>query len=320
MSAQPPDAPLGAQPASAQPPQADQARPRPKTTVLTFQEKRDRGQALSMATAYDFPTARALEAAGLDGILVGDSLAMVALGHPDTLAVTMDEMLHHARAVSRGARTPLLVGDLPFMSYQASLEQAIRNAGRFLQEAAMDAVKLEGGRTVADTVRGIVRAGIPVMGHLGLTPQSVKGLGGFRVQGRTAEAARALLDDALALEDAGCFALVIEAVPDRLAAFLTERVRIPTLGIGAGAGTSGQILVTHDLLGLSDQPGPRFVKRYASLHEEVARALGAYRAEVEARAFPTAAHTYAMPDDEWQAFLASLPAAGRGGRLEARKR
>jgi 3-methyl-2-oxobutanoate hydroxymethyltransferase len=271
-----------------------------------------------MATAHDYPTAGALEAAGLDAILVGDSLAMVALGHPDTLSVTMDEMIHHARAVSRGAQTPLLVGDMPFMSYQASLEQAVRNAGRFLQEAGMDAVKLEGGRPFADTVRAIVRAGVPVMGHLGLTPQSVKELGGFRVQGRTATSAKALLEDALALEDAGCFAVVVEAVPDRLASFITERVRVPTIGIGAGAGTSGQVLVTNDLLGFFGDFTPKFAKRYAQLGETVRAALAAYRDEVKARAFPAREHTYAMPDEEWQAFLASLPDAGRRGRLKAR--
>jgi 3-methyl-2-oxobutanoate hydroxymethyltransferase len=303
---------------SARPAAPEQGHPKPKTTVLTFQEKHDRGEAIAMATAHDHPTARALEAAGIDGILVGDSLAMVALGHPDTLSVTMDEMLHHARAVSRGARTPLLVGDLPFMSYQASVEHAIRNAGRFLQEAGMDAVKLEGGRPVAESVRGITSAGIPVMGHLGLTPQSVKELGGFKVQGRTAASAKTLLEDALALEDAGCFALVIEAVPAQLAAFVAERLHIPTIGIGAGAGTSGQVLVSHDLLGVSDGFTPKFAKRYAELHVEVARALAAYRDEVKARAFPAPEHTYAMPDEEWAAFLASLPAAGRRGRLKAR--
>jgi 3-methyl-2-oxobutanoate hydroxymethyltransferase len=296
----------------------DGANPRPKTTVLTLQERRDRGEPIAMATAHDCPTARALEAAGLDAVLVGDSLAMVALGHPDTLSVTMDEMLHHARAVSRGAHAPLLVGDLPFMSYQASQEQAVRNAGRFLQEAGMDAVKLEGGRLFADTVRAIVRAGVPVMGHLGLTPQSVKELGGFRVQGKTAPAAKVLLDDALALEDAGCFAVVIEAVPERVATFVTERLHIPTIGIGAGPGTSGQVLVTHDLLGFYDGFTPKFAKRYADLHQVVGQALAAYRDEVKARAFPAREHTYSMPDEEWQAFLASLPPAGRRGRLKVR--
>jgi 3-methyl-2-oxobutanoate hydroxymethyltransferase len=230
----------------------------------------------------------------------------------------MDEMLHHARAVSRGARTPLLVGDMPFMSYQASLEQAVRNAGRFLQEAGMDAVKLEGGRPFADTVRGIVRAGVPVMGHLGLTPQSVKELGGFRVQARSAVEAKTLLADALALEDAGCFAVVLEAIPERLGAFVTERLHIPTIGIGAGAGTSGQVLVTHDLLGFFDDFTPKFAKRYANLSESIAAAFTAYRDEVSARAFPTRENTYAIPEEEWQEFLASLPSEGRRGRLKVR--
>ncbi|HEY8232818.1 MAG TPA: 3-methyl-2-oxobutanoate hydroxymethyltransferase [Vicinamibacteria bacterium] len=279
----------------------------PKTTVLTLQEKRRQGQPITTLTAHDYPTARALEAAGVDAILVGDSLAMVALGHPDTLSVTMDEMLHHARAVSRGAKTPLLVGDMPFMSYQASSDDAVRNAGRFLQEAGMDAVKLEGGRPFADTVRAIVRAGIPVQGHIGLRPQSVKELGGFRVQGRTAGAARGLLEDAHALEDAGCFSIVLEAVPERLATYITEQVQVPTIGIGAGAGTSGQVLVTADVLGLYDALAPRFARRYANLGETIAGALRAFREDVEARAFPARDHAYAMPSDEWDAFVAGLP-------------
>jgi 3-methyl-2-oxobutanoate hydroxymethyltransferase len=280
---------------------------RPKITVLTLQEKRRQGQPITMLTAHDHPTARALEAAGVDAILVGDSLAMVALGHPDTLSVTMDEMLHHARAVSRGAHLPLLVGDMPFMSYQASAEQAVRNAGRFLQEAGMDAVKMEGGRPFADTVRAIVRAGIPVQGHIGLRPQSVKELGGFRVQGKTAGTARALLDDAFALEDAGCFSIVLEAMPERLASYITEHLQIPTIGIGAGAATSGQVLVTADILGLYDGLAPRFARRYANLNEAIAGALRAFREDVEARAFPAREHAYAMPPDEWDAFLASSP-------------
>jgi 3-methyl-2-oxobutanoate hydroxymethyltransferase len=283
---------------------------RPKTTVVTLAEKHARREPITMLTAYDFPTARALDEAGIDAILVGDSLAMVVLGHPNTLSVTMEEMLHHARAVSRGARGALLVGDMPFMSYQAEPAEAIRNAGRFLQEAGMDAVKLEGGRRYAETARAIVAAGIPVQGHIGLTPQSVNLLGGFRVQGRSAAAARALLDDALALEDAGCFALVLESVPDRLAAHITERLRIPTIGIGAGPGTSGQVLVTHDLVGLYEGQSPRFAKRYAELGEALRVAVSAYRSEVEARRFPTRAHSYAMPEEEWQAFSAGPRAPG----------
>ena len=273
----------------------------PKSTVHTFRDKRRRGEPIVMVTAYDYPTARAADEAGVDAILVGDSLAMVVLGHPNTLSVTMDEMLHHARAVARGAQRPLLVGDLPFMSYQADETEAVRNAGRFLQ-AGMDAVKLEGGRALAATIAAIVRAGIPVMGHLGLTPQSIHALGGWKVQGRTAETARELLEDALALEEAGCFSLVLESVPDRLAAYVTERLSVPTIGIGAGPGTSGQVLVAHDLLGLFDRFTPKFVKRYAELGPAMREAFAAYRRDVETHAFPGVEHSYTMPEEEWEAF------------------
>ncbi|HXB56032.1 MAG TPA: 3-methyl-2-oxobutanoate hydroxymethyltransferase [Vicinamibacteria bacterium] len=280
--------------------------PRPKVTVAAFRDKRRRGEPIAVLTAYDYPTAHALDAAGVDAILVGDSLAMVVLGHPDTLSVTMNEMLHHARAVSRGATTPLLIGDMPFMSYQADVAEAVRNAGRFLQEAGMNAVKLEGGRSVAPAVKAIVQAGIPVQGHLGLTPQSLNQLGGWRVQGRTAEAARALLEDALTLEDSGCFSIVLESVPARLAAYITERLEVPTIGIGAGPGTSGQVLVTHDLLGLYDRFTPRFAKRYADLGQAMATAFAAFRADVVAGLFPGPEHAYNLPTEEWEAFLASL--------------
>lgn len=277
-----------------------------KTTILTLREKRDRREPIVFVTAYDYPGARAAEEAGVDAILVGDSLAMVVLGYPSTVHVTMDEMLHHAKAVSRGASRPLLVGDLPFMSYQASSADAVRNAGRFLQEAGMDAVKLEGGRRLADTIRAVVGAGIPVQGHIGLTPQSEKAMGGFKVQGRTATAARALLDDALALEDAGCFSIVIEGVPDRVASLITERVRIPTIGIGAGSGTSGQVLVLHDILGLYGSRSPRFVKRYADLGSATTEALRQYRDDVQQRRFPAAEHSYTLPDAEWDRFVAMV--------------
>ena len=290
-----------------------------KTTTLTLREKRERREPITMVTAYDFPTARLADQAGVDAILVGDSLAMVVLGHPDTLSVTMDEMLHHARAVRRGASRALLIGDMPFLSYQADEAEAVRNAGRFLKEAGMEAVKLEGGRAVAATVRRIVRAGIPVQGHVGLTPQSVNVLGGWKVQGRTAAAARALLEDALALEDAGCFSIVLESVPDRVAAHITERVKVPTIGIGAGPGTSGQVLVLHDMLGLFDRFTPRFVKRYANLGDTARAALVSFRADVEDRAFPAAEHSYTIDDEEWRAFLESIgetlprtPAVSRG--------
>lgn len=280
---------------------------RPKVTVPAFQEKRRLGQPLVVVTAYDFPTAQIADEAGVDAILVGDSLAMVVLGHPDTLSVTMDEMLHHARAVSRGARAPLLIGDMPFLSYQVDDGEAVRNAGRFLKEAGMDAVKLEGGAAFAGTVRAIVRASIPVQGHIGLRPQSHHLLGGYKVQGRTAETARALLDDALALQDAGCFSLVLEGIPDRVAALLTERLHIPTIGIGAGPGTAGQVLVTHDLAGFGGAL-PRFVKRYADLASQLRDALAAYAADVRARSFPGPEHCYSIRDDEWAALLAAVGA------------
>ncbi len=281
---------------------------RKKVTTLTFAQKKQRGEVITMLTAYDYATALAVDQAGIDSILVGDSLGMVVLGYENTLPVTMEEMLHHCRAVARGARYALLIGDMPFMSYQVSVEEAVRNAGRFLQEAGMDAVKLEGGRERLEAVRAIVAAGIPVMGHLGLTPQSVHQLGGFRAQGRSAAAARRLLEDALLLQEAGCFSLVLESVPARLATLISQRLEIPTIGIGAGAGCDGQVLVTHDLVGLFDRFTPRFVKKYADIHSEMARAFAEYRAEVEARLFPGPEHTVEMPDEEWAAFL-----AGAGG-------
>jgi 3-methyl-2-oxobutanoate hydroxymethyltransferase len=276
----------------------------PKTTVARLLEKKRSREPISVVTAYDFPSARLADEAGFDAILVGDSLAMVVLGHPNTLSVTMDEMLHHARAVSRGASRPLLIGDMPFMSYQASPADALRNAGRFLAEAGMDAIKLEGGRRMADTVRAIVDAGIPVQGHIGLLPQSEKAMG-LRVQGKTAALARALLDDALALQAAGCFSIVIEGVPARLATAITTTLEIPTIGIGAGSDTDGQVLVWHDLLGLYDRV-PRFVKRYADVGRTIGDALRTFREDVEARRFPSAEHTYAMPEEEWKVFEAQL--------------
>lgn len=276
---------------------------RKKFTTLTMRQKKARRQPITMLTAYDYATAQALDRAGIDSILVGDSVGMVVLGYANTLPVTMDEMIHHSKAVARGATHALLVGDMPFLSYQVSTEDAVRNAGRFLQEAGMDAVKLEGGRERIGAVAAIVAAGIPVMGHLGLTPQSVHALGGFRTQGKTASAARRILDDALALEQAGCFSLVLEKVPARLARAISERLEIPTIGIGAGSGCDGQVLVTHDLLGLFDRFTPSFVKKYAELHGEMARAFAAYKADVEAGAFPGPEHSVEMEDKEWEAFV-----------------
>ncbi|MCL4269678.1 MAG: 3-methyl-2-oxobutanoate hydroxymethyltransferase [Anaerolineales bacterium] len=275
---------------------------RKKVTTLTFRQKKERGEPITMLTAYDYPTSLAMDKAGVDAILVGDSLAMVVLGYENTLPVTMDEMLHHSRAVARGAKSSLLIGDMPFMSYQVSIEEAVRNAGRFLQQGGMDAVKLEGGRERADAVRAIVGAGIPVMGHIGLTPQSVNQLGGFRAQGKTASAAKRLLEDAKILEDAGAFSLVLESVPARLAEVISKQISIPTIGIGAGAGCDGQVLVTHDLLGLFERFTPKFVKKYANLHEAMQKAFADYIDDVETKRFPAVEHTVEMSDEEWAEF------------------
>ena len=277
--------------------------PRKKITTLVFRQKKERGEPIAVLTGSDYPTALALDRAGIDAILVGDSLGMVVLGYENTLPVTMDEMLHHCRAVARGARSALLIGDMPFMSFQVSIEEAIRNAGRFLQFGSMEAVKLEGGRERLPAIHAIIAAGIPVMGHLGLTPQSVNLLGGFRPQGRTAVTARRLLEDALLLEEAGCFSLVLESVPARLAEMISKRLTIPTIGIGAGAGCDGQVLVTHDLLGLFDRFTPKFVRKYANLHTEMQIAFSAYIADVQGRAFPAQEHSIEMPAEEWEALV-----------------
>jgi len=276
---------------------------RKKITTRTFRLKKQRSEPITMLTAYDYPTALAIDRAGIDSILVGDSLGMVVLGYENTLPVTMEDMLHHCRAVARGAQYALCIGDMPFMSYQAGVNDAVRNAGRFLQEAGMDAVKLEGGRERIQAVRAIVGAGIPVMGHIGLTPQSVHQFGGFRAQGRTAAAAKRLLEDALLLEDAGCFGLVLESVPAPLAELISQRLTIPTIGIGAGVGCDGQVLVTHDMLGLFDRFTPRFVKKYADFYIQMVDAFQSYKTDVEARAFPAAEHTFSIPEDEWEAFI-----------------
>ncbi len=277
---------------------------RKKTTILTLHEKKLRGEPITMVTAYDYPSALAVDRAGIDTLLVGDSLGMVVLGYDSTTPVTMEEMLHHCRAVRRGvqANGPWLIGDMPFMSYQADRAEAVRNAGRFLREGGMDAVKLEGGRAVADTVRAITDAGVMVVGHIGLTPQSAAQLGGYRVQGKTAADAQRLLEDALALEGAGAVMLVLEMVPDRVAARISRALRIPTIGIGAGVGCDGQVLVLHDMLGIFDRFTPRFVKKYAALGPEMERALAEYRDDVAARRFPDDAHSLPMDEAEWEAW------------------
>jgi len=270
-----------------------------KVTLHTLLEKKTRGEPITMLTAYDYPTALLIDQSGIDMILVGDSLGMVVHGFETTLPVTMDMMVLHCQAVRRGASQAFIVGDMPFMSYQSSLKDAMRNAARFLAEGGVDAVKLEGGRPMAGTVRALVEIGIAVQGHIGLTPQSVSALGGFKTQGKTLEAARRLIDDAHALEEAGAFSVVLEAVPARLAALISRSLTIPTIGIGAGAGCDGQVLVTHDLLGLFDRFTPKFVKRYANLADQMRNAFSAYRDDVQARSFPAEEHEFSMADEIW---------------------
>lgn len=265
-----------------------------KISVKTLHSKKLRGEPITFLTAYDFPTAVALDRSGVDGILVGDSLGMVVLGYDNTIPVTMQEMLHHCRAVSRGVSRAHLVGDMPFMSYQVSTAEALRNAGILLQKGGMDAVKLEGGRDRIPAIKAIISAGIPVMGHLGLTPQSVHQLGGWKVQAKSTEAARTLIEDALLLEDTGCYALVLESIPKEVADLISKRLSIPVIGIGAGVGCDGQILVTHDLLGLFDRFTPSFVKKYADLFSEMERAFREYIADVKERRFPAVEHANSM--------------------------
>ncbi|MDH7576687.1 MAG: 3-methyl-2-oxobutanoate hydroxymethyltransferase [Bacillota bacterium] len=268
-----------------------------RVTTVTLQEMKAKGEKITLLTAYDYPTARILDEAGIDILLVGDSLGNVILGYENTLSVTMAEMIHHTKAVARGARRALVVGDLPFLSYQVSIGEALRNGGRFLQEAGAQAVKLEGGKERAETVRALVETGIPVMGHLGLTPQSVHQLGGYRVQGRTEEAARRLMEDALALEEAGIFALVLECIPAKVAAEITSRLRVPTLGIGAGPACDGQVLVTHDLLGLTGRRVPKFVKQYANFYEDMLAAIRSFQADVKEGEFPEKDQCYDLPGE-----------------------
>jgi 3-methyl-2-oxobutanoate hydroxymethyltransferase len=280
-----------------------------KLPLTELAEMKHRGEKIVMVTAYDAPGGELADAAGVDLILVGDSAAMVVLGHQSTVPATVDELIVLTRAVTRGAKRPLVIADLPFGSFQVSDDEAVRNGVRFMKEAGAEAVKLEGAGPMLSRVRALVGSGIPVMGHIGLTPQSATMLGGFRAQGRTAEKALALYDDALALERAGCFALVLEAVPAAVATRITEALHIPTIGIGAGAGCDGQVLVYHDLLGLYQGRAPRFVKRYAELAPEIRGALETYAAEVRAGAFPEERHTYSMPEEELASFEAALEEA-----------
>jgi 3-methyl-2-oxobutanoate hydroxymethyltransferase len=282
-----------------------------KLPLTELAELKARRQPLVMVTAYDAPGGRLADAAGADLILVGDSAAMVVLGHDSTVPATMDEMIVLTRAVTRGARRPLVVADMPFGSFQVSDEDAIRNAVRFLKEAGADAVKVEGAGPTLSRVQALVGAGVPVMAHIGLTPQSATMLGGFKAQGRTAEKARKLVDDALALEAAGAFALVLEAVPAPVAKRITELLAIPTIGIGAGVDCDGQVLVWHDLLGLYEGRVPRFVKKYADLAGVITQALERYAEDVRERRFPEEQHTYAMPEEELALFEEALAERSR---------
>jgi 3-methyl-2-oxobutanoate hydroxymethyltransferase len=290
-----------------------------KIPLTELAEMVEREERIVMVTAYDYPSGRLADAAGMDIVLVGDSAAMTVLGHATTVPATMDEMLMLTRAVTRGVQRPLVVADMPFGSFQVSDEEAVRNGIRFVKEAGADAVKLEGAGPSLSRVLALVGAGIPVMGHIGLTPQSATMLGGFKAQGKTAAKARRLVEDAVALQDAGCFSLVLEAVPAPVAAEIGERLTIPTIGIGSGPDCDGQVLVLHDVLGIYEGRSPRFAKRYADLATEIRSALERFAGDVRSGAFPTEEHTYAMPEEELAAFLGARRATGSraGSRTEA---
>ena len=271
---------------------------RKKVTIADLQKKKETGQKITMLTAYDYPTASLVDQAGIDTILVGDSLGMVVLGFDSTVPVTMDDMIHHTKAVVRGTKYGLIIGDMPFMSYQVSVEKAIENAGRFIKEAGCDCVKLEGGTEMAPVVKAIVDAGVPVCAHIGLTPQTATKLGGFKVQGKDAESAKELVKSARDLEEAGAFMIVMECIPDLLAEKITRELNIPTIGIGAGKDCDGQVLVYHDVVGLFERFTPKFVKQYINLSPKIREALIQYKQEVESGAFPGPEHSFAMKEEE----------------------
>lgn len=268
-----------------------------KFTVSSFLESKREGRKISMLTAYDYTTAKLLDTAGVDSLLVGDSLGMVVLGYENTLQVTLDDMVHHCRAVARGAKRSLIIGDMPFLSYHVSVEESVRNAGRLVQEGGVHAVKLEGGREILKQVKAILDAKIPVVGHLGLTPQSVNMMGGFKVQGKSEEQARAIIDDALMLQEAGVFAIVLECVPAKLARLISEKLSIPTIGIGAGSDCDGQVLVMHDMAGMYSDMVPKFAKRYAQVGEQIEEAAKMYIKEVQEASFPEEKHTFKIDEE-----------------------
>jgi 3-methyl-2-oxobutanoate hydroxymethyltransferase len=271
---------------------------RKKLTIPDIQKKKQEGKKITLLTAYDYPSGRLIDEAGVDIILIGDSLAMTVLGYESTVPITMDEMIHHAKAVKRGVKYGLIIGDMPFMTYNIGEKETVRNAGRFIKEGGCGAVKIEGGIEMAGIVKTLVKAGIPVLGHIGLTPQTATQLGGFKVQGKDAKSAQRLIDSALALEKAGCFAMILECIPDKLAKLITEKLKIPTIGIGAGAYCDGQALVTNDMIGLFDRFTPKFVKKYADLWPLLLNAFKRYKDEVETGKFPTEEHSFTMNDSE----------------------
>ena len=268
-----------------------------KNTIITFKQSKQQGRKISMLTAYDYSTAKLMDEAGINAILVGDSLGNVVLGYEDTLSVTMEDMIHHGAAVARGAKNAMVVVDMPFMSYQTSVYDAVVNAGRLMKEGRASAVKLEGGKEVCPQVKAVTEAGIPVMGHLGLTPQSINALGGHRVQGKTQQAAQKLLDDARALQEAGAFAVVLECVPEKLADKVTKELEIPTIGIGAGSGCDGQVLVYQDMLGMFSDFTPKFVKKFANVGQVMKEAFKSYIDEMQQGSFPSQEHRYSIDDD-----------------------
>ena len=267
-----------------------------KNTAVTFRQAKEKGEKLTMLTAYDYSTAKLVDEAGIHSILVGDSLGMVCLGYEDTLSVTMEDMLHHTKAVARGAKDALVIADMPFMSYRTSVYDAVVNAGRLIKEGHAQAVKLEGGREVCPQIEAIVKASIPVCAHIGLTPQSIHAFGGFKVQGKGEEAAKRLIEEAQAVEAAGAFAVVLECVPEALAKLITEKISIPTIGIGAGAGCDGQVLVYQDMLGMYADFAPKFVKVFANVGEEMRKGFAAYKKEVQDGTFPAKEHTFRMDE------------------------
>ncbi|MGB2601390.1 MAG: 3-methyl-2-oxobutanoate hydroxymethyltransferase [Candidatus Omnitrophota bacterium] len=263
-----------------------------KVTILDFKRKKDDGEKITMLTAYDCPMAGIVDSAGIDAVLVGDSVGMVVLGYDSTVSVTMDEMIHHCKAVRRGVKRAFLIGDMPFMSYQASDEDAVRNAGRFVQEAGCEAVKIEGGRETCSRIKAMVDVGIPVLGHIGLTPQSINKIGRYKVQGKDPDAAKTIAEDAVLLEKAGCFAIILECVPSDLAGKITAKLRVPTIGIGAGQLCDGQVLVTYDMIGYYDKFTPKFVKRYADINKTIREAVSTFKKETEEGSFPDEEHSF----------------------------